>query len=137
MNPKRKQLSAIVALLRSYFTHGMTSSSWMATYDAQEHFLSLEPCAELSFPKFWVQARFEGKCSAEANPQTFWAMISRKQLSQKWFSDPEATQVKMLSERVVSIIKGCGSAHPEFVKQMRALALAIPPEVDGVPVYAG
>ena len=133
MNPRRKQLSAIVALLKSYFTHGMSSSGWIATFDAQEHFLSLEPCAPLPFPKFWVHARYEAKCSGEANPQAFWPMISKKALLNHGFADTEHTQVKLLSERVVSITKGCGSAHPEFVKQMSALAIAMPPGVQGFP----
>ena len=120
--PLRKQLFAIVTVLKVYFTSGLTSVLFAEAFDSQAHFLSLDPPADLPFPVFWVAARYEAKCSSVEIPEAFWAMISKDQLAQHGLSDAPDAQITLVAERIVSIQKKAQKVS----ETLQALAQAMP-----------
>ena len=76
------------------------------------HFLSLNPSAENPFPTFWVSRRYESKCSATTDPESFWNMITKDNLRAHGLSDPKVMQTKLVAERLVAITKTAQASNP-------------------------
>ena len=128
-----KASTAMVTMIEVVSEKGFDSDEFKKAYDGQTIALSLEPKVEFAWPPHVENARHKMEVQATENVDTWYGRISSAELQRRGSKSPEAEQERLVSERLVRVLKG--SDHSEVVKQMAEL-FSIEREVDLVEQVA-
>ncbi len=99
-----KQLEAVISVLSAFHQYGHENEAFCSSYDEMEHFCKMAPFCDFPCPAILCTFRLERKLSLATSPREFWSYLDISMINE-YVEDPEAFQVKILSQKVVALQK--------------------------------
>ena len=125
LTKQKKRIETVLAVLDFTAKSGIVHTGLVDLVKSQRHYLSIEPAAELEFPRYIAGSVFLLSVRMSGNAETFWAGV--KEASAIFDGETLAKkQSNVVAERLISIIKSSdmySMMSPFFPKDIGCLGL--------------
>ena len=102
---QRKRMQAVMAVCDFCKAKGLEHEGFVDCFDSQKHFLSIDPEANLEWPKHLLTQHFSHRARGQVDADAFWACMRDAETFYPQ-QDLLAKQSALIAEKVIGITKG-------------------------------